>query len=143
MLQIRPNGQRLIQDVRGNVAILFGMAIIPLALGVGVAVDYGRSLLVRERMQSALDAATLAVGSWPGLSGDAEMQAKAQQYFDANYPASNSSFGTVSPLHLSTSGNTIVVSVSASVPTTFMKLANIDHVDVGATTTVAVGIGHG
>ena len=59
MLEIRPNGQRLIQDVRGNVAILFGMAIIPLALGVGVAVDYGRSLLVRERMQSALDAATL------------------------------------------------------------------------------------
>ena len=141
MLQIRPNGQRLIQDVRGNVAILFGMAIIPLTLGVGVAVDYGRSLLVRERMQSALDAATLAVGSWPGLSGDAEMQAKAQQYFNANYPASNSSFGTVSPLHLSTSGNTIVVSVSASVPTTFMKLANIDHVDVGATTTVAVGLG--
>ena len=65
-------------------AILFGLAIIPLALGVGVAVDYGRALLVRERMQSALDAATLAVGSWPGLS-DAQMQAKAQEYFNANY----------------------------------------------------------
>ena len=120
-------------------AILFGFAIIPLALGVGVAVDYGRALLVRERMQSALDAATLAVGSWPGLS-NAEMQAKAQEYFNANYPTS-SSFGSVSPLSLSTSGNAIVVSVSASVPTTFMRLANIDHVDVGASTTVLVGMG--
>jgi hypothetical protein len=68
------------------------------------------------------------------------MQAKAQEYFNANYPTSNH-FGTVSPLNLSSSGNTIVVSVSASVPTTFMKLASIDHVDVGASTTVVVGMG--
>lgn len=135
----RPNRQRLIQDVRGNVAILFGVAIIPLVLGVGVAVDYGRALLVRERMQGALDAATLAVASWPGLS-DAQMQAKAQEYFNANYPTSNS-FGAVSPLSLSNSGNTIVVSVSGSVPTTFMRLANIDDVNVGASTTVLIGMG--
>ena len=140
MFQIaRRNSQRLIKDVRGNVAVIFGVAIIPIVLGVGVAVDYGRALMVRERMQSALDAATLAVGSWPGLS-NAQMQAKAQEYFNANYPASNS-FGTVSPLQLSISGNSIVVSVSGSVPTTFMKLANIDHVDVGASTTVLVGMG--
>ena len=119
MLQMRPNRQRLIQDVRGNVAILFGVAVIPLVLAVGVAVDYGRALLVRERMQTAIDAATLAVGSWHGLS-NTQMQAKAQEYFNANYPVSNS-FGSVSPLHLSTSGNSIVVSVSASVPTTFMR----------------------
>jgi Flp pilus assembly protein TadG len=139
MLQMRPNLQRFTEDVRGNVAILFGAAVIPLVLGVGVAADYGRALLVRERMQSALDAATLAVGSWPGLS-NAEMKAKAQEYFNANYPASNS-FGSVSPLTLSASGNTIVVSVSGSVPTTFMKLANVDNVDVGASTTVFVGMG--
>ena len=137
---MRPNRQSLIKDVRGNVAILFGFALIPLMLGIGVAVDYGRALMVRERMQGALDAATLAVGSWPGLS-DSQMQAKAQEYFNANYPTSNS-FGTVSPLHLDhPSDNSIVVSVSGSVPTTFMRLANFDHVDVGASTTVIVGMG--
>jgi len=139
MLQMRPKLQRLIQDVRGNVAIIFGAAVIPLALAVGLAVDYGRALLVRERMQSALDAATLAVASWPGLS-TAQMQAKAQEYFNANYPLSNS-LGSVSPLSLSSSGNAIVVSVSATVPTTFMRIGNIDHVDVGASTTVVVGMG--
>src|SRR6185437_5030551 len=129
----------LLQDVRGNVAVLFGVGLIPLVLGVGVAVDYGRALMVRERMQGALDAATLAVGSWPGLSDDAQRQAKAQEYFNANYPASNS-VGTVSPLQLSTSGNTITVSVSGSVPTTFMRVVNIDHVNVGVSTTVLVGM---
>ena len=128
------------QDVRGSVAIIFGFAMIPIALGVGIAVDYGRALLVRERMQSSLDAATLAVGSWPGLS-NAEMQAKAQVYFNTNYPPTSNHFGTVSPLNLSVSGNTIVVSVSASVPTTVMRIANIDHVNVGASTTVLVGMG--
>jgi len=137
---MRPNLQRLMRDVRGNVAILFGFAIIPVVLGVGVAADYGQALLVRERMQSAIDAATLAVGSWPGLS-DAEMQEKAQAYFSANYPSTSNYLGTVSPLNLSRVGNTIVVSASASVPTTFMRIANIDHVDVGASTTVLVGMG--
>ena len=134
------NRQRFTQDVRGNVAILFGFAIIPVMLGVGVSVDYGRALLVRERMQSALDAATLAVGSWPGLS-DAEMQQKAQVYFSANYPAASNHFGAVSPLNLSVSGNKLVVSVSASVPTSIMRIVNIDHVDVGVSTTVLMGMG--
>ena len=49
--------QGLIKDVRGNVAILFGVALIPILLGVGIAVDYARALMVRERMQGALDAA--------------------------------------------------------------------------------------
>ena len=145
MLQVaKPNRQRLIKDTRGNVAVLFGLGLIPMVLGVGIAVDYGRALMVRERMQGALDAATLGVGSWPGLS-EAQMQSKAQEYFNANFKPSNSaasnSMGTVSPLHLSTSGNSIIVSASASVPTTFMRVANIDHVDVVASTTVVVGMG--
>ena len=141
MLQIaKRNRLRLIKDIRGNVAVLFGVGLIPIVLGVGVAVDYGRALMVRERMQGAIDAATLAVGSWPGLS-QAQMQAKAQQYFNANYVASKASFGAVSPLQLSTSGNSIVVSASASVPTTFMRVANIDSLNVVASTTVVVGMG--
>ena len=57
----------LIKDVRGNVAILFGVALIPVLVGVGVAVDYGRALMVRERMQGALDAATSScwLMAWP------------------------------------------------------------------------------
>ena len=139
MLKIRTGSGRFIKDTRGSVAILFGLAVIPIVIGIGVAVDYGRALLMRERMQEALDSATLAVGSWPGLT-TTQQQAKAQDYFNANLSAS-SQLGSVSPLSLSTSGNSIIVSVSGSVPTTFMRLANIDHVNVGVSTTVVVGMG--
>ena len=139
MMQIRPRFKRFLSDNRGSVATLFAFAVIPLAIGLGVAIDYGRALLMRDRMQVALDAATLGVGSWPGLSTD-QMQTKAQAFFDANLPPA-AKLGSVSPVTLSTSGNKIIISVSGSVPTTFMRLVNIDHVDIGATTTVAVGTG--
>jgi Flp pilus assembly protein TadG len=126
------------RDARGNVALLFALSLIPLLIGVGVAVDYGRALIVQERMQEAADAAGLAIGSWVGLSPDA-MKTKAQQYFDANYPANT--LGTVGALSVTVDGSDIKVNVSGQVPTTFMQLANINTVDVGASATIAVGMG--
>jgi Flp pilus assembly protein TadG len=117
----------------GNIAILFAFTLIPILIGAGIAVDYGRALLVRTNMQNAADSAALALGSWVGLS-QSDMQTKAQQYFNANYPPS--SLGTVGALNLSFGANTITVSVSGSVKTTFLNVANIDHIDVGATNTV-------
>ena len=122
-----------VQERRGNVAILFGFALIPLLLATGVAVDYGRAMMVRDRMADAADSAALAIGSWPDLT-QAQMTTKAQQYFDANYPPST--LGTVGKLNVSFSGDDITVTVSGTVKTTFMGVANIDHIDVGATSTV-------
>jgi Flp pilus assembly protein TadG len=126
------------RDSKGNVALLFGFALIPLLLSVGVAVDYGRALIVRERLQDAIDSAGLGVGSWVGLS-PADMKTKAQQYFDANYPSSV--IGTVTQLDVSSTGNRIEVTAKANVPTTFMKLANFDSIGISAKTTISVGMG--
>jgi len=118
---------------KGNVAILFGLAIVPIALAVGVAMDYGQALIVRGRMADAVDSAALAVGSWQGLT-EAEIKDKAQKFFDANYPPS--ALGAVGKINVSLSGDDIKIDVSGSVPTSFLKLANISKVDVGASTVV-------
>jgi Flp pilus assembly protein TadG len=122
------------RDRAGNVAILFGIALIPILIGIGVAVDYGRALIVRERMVNAADAAGLAIGSWPGLS-QADLTTKAQQYFNANYPPSK--LGTVGTLNVQFPGDNISLTVTGTVPTTFMRLAHIDSLDVGASITIA------
>jgi len=124
---------RFARNKRGNVALLFGLSVIPIALAVGVAVDYGRALAVRERMADAADASALAIGSWTGLT-EAQLKAKAQQYFDANY--STSAIGSPSAIKVTFPGDDIVVQVSGTVPTTFMKLANFNSIDVGASSTV-------
>jgi len=123
-----------VRERSGNVAILFGFALIPMLLGLGLAVDYGRAMLVRDRMNDAADAAALAIGSWPDLT-QAEQKAKAQQFFDANYSAST--LGTVGKLSVSFVGDDITVGVSGTVKTTFMNVVNIDHMDVGASTTIS------
>ena len=125
---------RFVRNRRGNVAVLFGLAIIPIVLAIGVAVDYGRALMVRERMADAADAAALAIGSWTGLN-EAQLKAKAQKFFNANY-ASSSAVGSASAVKVSFPGDDIVVKVSGSVPTTFMRLANVNSIDVGASSTV-------
>src|SRR5665811_1659321 len=56
------------------------------------------------------------------------------RFFNANYPAS--SLGTASAVNVSVVGNDITVKVTGVVPTTFMKLANINSVNVGASSTV-------
>ncbi len=62
------------------------------------------------------------------------MKAKAQQFFDANYPAST--IGTVGKLDVSFPGDDIVVKVSGEVPTTFMRIANINEMDVSTSSTI-------
>ncbi len=42
------------QCQRGNVAMIFGLAIIPIVGMVGVAIDYSRANNARTSMQSAL-----------------------------------------------------------------------------------------
>jgi len=121
------------RDVRGNVAVLFGLAAIPLALCIGVAIDYGRALIVQERMTSAMDTAGLAIGSWTGLTQD-ELKAKAQLFFNTNY---KNTMGTPTPLQVNFEGDNILLSVTADVPTTFMRIANIDHLNIKADSTIA------
>lgn len=115
---------------RGSVAILFGVALIPVLLALGAGIDYGRALLVRDRMHEAVDAAALAIGSWPDMSKD-QLRAKAQQFFNANYPAKT--LGTAGKVNVRfDDNNNIFLSVSGKVPTTFMRLANIPDVSVAA-----------
>lgn len=122
------------QEAKGNVAMLFGLTLIPILLGIGVAVDYGRALIVRERMADAADAAGLAIGSWPGLT-QPELKLKAQQFFNANFPPSK--IGTAGALDVQFAGDDIKVTVTGEVPTTFMKLANINTVGIGVTNTIS------
>ena len=98
------------RDASGNIAILFAVSAIPLVIGIGVAVDYGRALIVRDRMADAADAAALAIGSWPNLTQD-QMKVKAQQFFAANYPPST--LGTVGTLNVVFSGDDIKVTWQA------------------------------
>jgi Flp pilus assembly protein TadG len=72
-------------DHSGNVAIIFGIAAIPVFGLVGAAVDYSRANAARTAMQVALDAAALMVAKEAANLNDGQVQNKAKKYFNAQF----------------------------------------------------------
>ncbi|WP_375454714.1 TadE/TadG family type IV pilus assembly protein [uncultured Methylobacterium sp.] len=56
-------GYRLARARSGQVAIIFGLAVVPMMFAAGAAVDYGRRNAAKSQLDAALDAAVLAVVS--------------------------------------------------------------------------------
>jgi Flp pilus assembly protein TadG len=123
--------KRFLKSRSGNVAMIYGLALLPTMAAVGSAVDLTRAMVVKMRLGEALDAAGLAVGGTVGLS-NSEMTAKAQQFFYANYP--DNELGTVTSLTVSSSGynnNLVTVAGTARVDTAFMGIFGVNYLDIG------------
>jgi Flp pilus assembly protein TadG len=112
-----------------NVAMIYGLALMPTIGAAGAAVDYGRAVIVRMRLSAALDAAGLAVGSTPGLTEE-ELKAKAQKFFDANFPPS--ALGEPANLSVSITGDIVKISATAKLDTAFMGVFGVEYLDVAS-----------
>jgi len=104
----------------------------------GSGIDLWRAFSAKARLQSSLDAAALAISSTnPAAFTTAQMQARAQAFFTANFPSGvvgkpgtvNLSFGQTQG---STKNNVIITSGSAQVPTTFMQLTGVPYLTLNA-----------
>ena len=125
---------------RGNVAMMFGIALVPMTIAAGVGLDYARGALVRSQMSDALDAAALAVGSTTGLTKETA-EALAKKYFDANY-AGDKSNGTPTVSIGSggyTSTGSVKIDASYNLPTTLLKIVGKTTVPVTTSATVVWG----
>jgi Flp pilus assembly protein TadG len=119
---------RLWRSTRGNAAMIVAFALVPITIAAGVGVDLGRAMVVRTNLAEALDAAALAVGATPNLT-QTQMQALAQQYFNANYKA-GSSFGNPQPVTVTAGTDTVNVSDTVPMPTVLMQLAGLGTMNV-------------
>jgi Flp pilus assembly protein TadG len=71
---------------RGNVAMIFGLLLIPVLVAAGVAIDFARAAQAKAVIQEASDAALLRAARMrsqdPGIT-DAELTVLARRIFDA------------------------------------------------------------
>jgi len=121
------------RDRGGAVAIVFALALIPLCLAGGAAVDMGRAYVVKSRLGYALDAAALAVGSATTTDPD-ELEAIMLAYFEANYPEHE--IGVPATPEMTIGDSEISVSATAEVKTTLMNIVGIHEMNVAASTVV-------
>jgi Flp pilus assembly protein TadG len=120
----------LARDRRGTTATLFAVAAVPLFLAAGVGIDTGRGYMVKSRLSSALDAAALAGGrSFFLTTRDADIQ----MYFDANFPAGYMGSTVTGPaIVVDEAAETVRLEATATFPTTFMRVAGFETMDVSA-----------
>lgn len=136
-------------DARGSVSALFAVSVIPMLLAVGSAVDYDRLLSMRSRVQAAADATALAMARQAGDLTDAEIQSKGATFFEAAFATSWADAGanrvsrdfvrtglTISK----TADKKVVVDVKGVYPTTFMKMAGVSEMAIGAAGQAAWGV---
>ena len=113
----------------GNVAIQFGLLLIPVVGVIGGSVDFSRHLSAQTEVQFALDNAVLAAARHIELS-DAERKTLASDVFDAGL-SSNGRFDNVT-LTMTISEGGAAATADASMKTTLMHVAGISSLSIKA-----------
>ena len=115
--------------------VALGIICSALMGATGTAVDMGRVQIVQSRMQNALDAAGLAVGTEVST---VNVTTETSKYFYANFPANYlGTTITTGPTATPTTDNSVInLAVSGTVSTTFMRIFNINSMTVSATSQI-------
>jgi Flp pilus assembly protein TadG len=141
------------RDRRGNIAVIFAIAALPVVSFVGCAYDYSRAVQIRAKLQAAADAATVgsiaknspafvAAGSMTGDGSIAAGVTDVTNLFNGNMSGfSGYTLNSITPT-VSKTGSTVssVVTFSATVPTMFLGVMGKNTMTVTGTSTATANM---
>src|SRR4051795_10067742 len=142
--QVRGAGTRFAADERGNIAVIFAIALVPLLGFIGAAVDYTRANAARSSMQAALDSTALMVSKdlTQGIITTSQISTKAQSYFTALYTNKDANSVSVSATYTaanSSTGSYVQVNGSGNVTTDFLKVTGFPTLNFNTSSTATWG----
>jgi Flp pilus assembly protein TadG len=142
--QVCSAATRFIGADKGNIAVTFAVALVPILGFVGAAIDYTRANSARSSMQAALDSTALMLSKdlSDGTITTSQITAKAQAYFTALYtnPDGKVTQPVIATYTASSSmGSTIQVNASGSVTTDFLKMVDVPSISFTNSSTAAWG----
>ncbi|MCD2171847.1 TadE/TadG family type IV pilus assembly protein [Rhizobium sp. C4] len=112
----------------------FALLVTPLVIAIGTGIDLARAYNVQTRIQADLDSSLIAAVKSVSSLDNNSLKQKVSDWFVAtgNLSAANYSIASVA---VDTSNQSVSAKVTATVPTTFMRIAGIKTVPVAATST--------
>jgi Mg-chelatase subunit ChlD len=127
-----------LSNEKGYTLIAVAVFLTTLLLFVGLAVDSGRAYVVKAQLSKSVDGAALGAAR---MLNSGDPRGEATRIFNANFPSgymgtSSSTDPTADPGFFSlrtvpeTGVNIVTVNATATLPTTFMRLANFQNVTV-------------
>ncbi|MET0747667.1 MAG: TadE/TadG family type IV pilus assembly protein [Rhizobium sp.] len=122
--------KRFVNDRGGNFAIMTALLAVPLIISAGVAVDYSSAYVERTNLQQIADGAALAGGKVFDGTNLAAAQTEAVKFITA--------YASTTPASLSytmtgTSDRVFQVALNGAVPTSLMKIGNVNSVNIAVT----------
>ncbi len=128
---------------QGNIAMLFGIAVVPIITFVGAAVDYTRANTARSSMQAAMDSTSLMLAKdlQDGTINTSQITQKAQDYFKALYANADAKQVGVTATYTAAAGNgsKIEIAGNGKIDTSFMRLVGIPDIKFNTNATSAWG----
>ncbi|MHB2267291.1 TadE/TadG family type IV pilus assembly protein [Aliihoeflea sp. PC F10.4] len=121
--------RKFVQSRSGNFAILAGVAIVPLCLAAGLAIDYSRHLSAQKHLQEMVDATSLS------LAASREKDQSKLERLATDFLAGNQNVNRVQHVRLDQLKSTdddVDIAASGTIPTTFMALAGYETLNVRA-----------
>ena len=143
---------RLVQSFRvaqnGNVAIIFGLSLLPVAGAAAAALDYSRANAAKAEIQSAIDATAMMLYQQAAATPNTDFTSLAQNYFNS---LCCTMFASAKPMvttsYTAQGGTQLTITATGDLPTVMLSiLGNGSHgmpdfskIAVGATSIIAWG----
>jgi Flp pilus assembly protein TadG len=124
---------------RGNVAITFAIATIPLIAFVGAAIDYSRANSLKVALQGALDATALMVAKGVPTQDTGALDEQARKYLLAILTRPEAKNITVNATYSDADGSQVVVNGSADIDTTLLNVLGKRTITVSGSSTAKWG----
>jgi Flp pilus assembly protein TadG len=144
---------RFRRNSRGNVAVIFTIALLPILTAIGCASDYSLTTRMKAKMQSAADAASVASISQKSagyiaattMSGNGSVAVAvtdAQNIFNGNLSAVTGYTNLTLTPTVTKTGSTLVSNVqfTASVPTVFLKVLGYQSLTFSGSSTSSASL---
>jgi Flp pilus assembly protein TadG len=125
---------RFRRDRSANIAVIFGIAVIPILAAVGTAVDYSMATRIQAKLQSAADAASIASIA----TNSAGFKAAALMTSDGSVPAGVSEAQNIFNGNVATIPNYSALSVSLTPTPTVTKTGTTLNSSISFTAKVPV-----
>ncbi|HEY1311050.1 MAG TPA: pilus assembly protein TadG-related protein [Pseudolabrys sp.] len=140
---LKDSGRRFARHGRGNVVLTFALAVTPIVLSVGAAVDYSMANRTKAELDAIADAAALLAVNQQALSlTPSGAKSEAQKMFKAQTAkiARLNSSKVTATVTDTTSGRTAVVDYTAVVPNAFMGVIGVNTTTLKGEATAATPI---
>lgn len=124
------------RDTGGAAALMFTIAAVPLIMAAGLAIDYSRAATARTKLQASLDAGALAAAGARSMT-EAQRIKLAKDTFAANFTGYGTQQVSGDPT-VEFTDQGVTMSFRSTLPTTFMKVAGFDTMNLSGDTSVSI-----